>query len=79
MGPRAAVKRSAANPGHNLAYADGQVENAPLRVTLSDLDTGPVRLPAAEIALVWQAHDGHRITWEPITTIPLSTALRPAP
>lgn len=46
-----------------------------MRVTLSDLDTGPVRLPVAEIALVCQAQDGHRITWEPITTIPL----RPVP
>ncbi|MDP9792551.1 hypothetical protein J2S43_001063 [Catenuloplanes nepalensis] len=64
-------------PHMSLAYATDDVPDRDLRVWLSDNPIPHTTFTVDEIALVAQSHDGHKITWQPITTIPLGGTTAP--
>ncbi len=61
------------HPHLALAYCFAAVEDGPLRVWLSDHRIPEMTFTADRLHLVAQWHDGHEITWQPVTTIALDT------
>jgi len=59
---------SVAYGGHDADRADRRR----LKALISDVDQGEVVMRAGRLSLVSQWHDGRRIVWDPIATVPLT-------
>ena len=75
VGERWPLQPAAAYYPHvSLAYAGSQASLADrgvLKQLLSDIDAGEVTLVFSSLSLVSQWHDGRRIVWDSLVTVPL--------